>query len=101
MRLSLKERKFTFLPTFSLPLSSSLLKVPNDTAGALNVQMKSVLKMVSCWSPDHAQAVYILYLILNTKWTISCNIQCELNSQVTRLECNHFMDDLDGCKAKS
>ena len=28
-RLSLKEPKFIFLPTFSLPLSSSLLKVPN------------------------------------------------------------------------
>ena len=69
MRLSLKERKFTFLPTFSLPLSSSLLKVPKDTAGALNVQMKSVVKMVSCWSPN-SQAVYILYLILKTKWTI-------------------------------
>ena len=58
MRLSLKERKFIFLPTFSLPSSLSLLKVPNDTAGALNVQMKSVLKMVSCWSPN-SQAVYI------------------------------------------
>ena len=69
MRLSLKERKFIFLPTFSPPSSSSLLKVPDDTAGALTVQMKSVLKMVSCCSPD-SQAVYILNLILKKKCTI-------------------------------
>ena len=31
MRLSLKERKFIFLATFSLPSSSSLLKVPTTT----------------------------------------------------------------------
>ena len=30
MRLSLKERRFIFLVTFSLPSSSSLFKVPGD-----------------------------------------------------------------------
>ena len=46
MRLSLKERKFIFLATFSLPSSSSLLKVPNvkESLGNLKKAHQSLLR---------------------------------------------------------
>ena len=41
--VGLKERKFIFLPTFSLPSSSSLLKVPKDFS-TTDLSTKSVVK---------------------------------------------------------
>ena len=41
--LTLKERKFIFLPTFSLPSSPSLLKVPNDPAWWRAAQLWRIL----------------------------------------------------------
>ena len=60
MRLSLKERKFIFLPTFSLPSSSSsLLKVPNMGSWSKTYH---VVISIFVWFSALAQAPVLLEL---------------------------------------
>lgn len=66
-RLSLKQREFTFLVTFSLPLSSSLLKLPNNMIQELilAVKLSKQCEDLYCIALHFTPLCYIIVLDLN------------------------------------